>query len=366
MRQSPNIVQEAPKQLDRDLQFAIDNSFRNDPELRKDIYQSIDVPDTEEYIIDAQHEKVKFTDDPKKVLSDYIKNNNLGNIIDIIGGGNGVAAILDDNKVIKITGDEAEHTQAQSLKGKQNEYVVNVFATAPFESPYYTEDSNPAYIIVLEFLTHPTTEEEKRFTRCCCKEDNSYLCRFLFGPHRKSHYSSSSRWLSKECQEVYEDIVNIRKEIEATGRRWLDIGISNVGMKNGHYALLDLGTNDPLPPTLKEENIRDKHQLWRPNPKLEVGDKIVVVDRKGFHGHYLSDEELTDVLETQGYVVGGGLEELAANAGYRWDAVAMGWYNRDEDIEWEDIPELFTPYVVVKVGVDEQGHQYYYLITPRI
>jgi len=363
MRQSPNILQESPKQLDPGLQVAIDQSFRNDPELRKDIYQSIDVPDTEEYIIDAEHGKVKFSADPKKVLKDYITDNNLGDVIDIISGGNGIAALLDDDKVIKITGDEAEHRQAQSLKGKQNEYVANVFATAPFKTPYYTSDSSQAYIIVLELLTHPTTPEEKMFTRCCCREDNPIYVDFYSDPTGKALIHPPVDG-SPECRQVYDDIVNIRKEIEATGRRWLDIGISNLGMKNGHYALLDLGTNDPLPPTLKEENIRNQHQLWRHNPKLEVGDKIVVIDRKGFRSHYLSDEELTDVLETQGYVVGGGLEELAANAGYRWDAGQMGWYNRDDDIEWQDVPELLTPYMVVNVSVDENRNTYYTLLTP--
>ena len=43
--------------------------------------------------------------------------------------------------------------------------------------------------------------------------------------------------------------MNIRKEVEKTGRRWVDIGIDNVGIKDGNYVLIDLGTNDPLPLT---------------------------------------------------------------------------------------------------------------------
>ena len=245
MRKPSNILKETPKQLDPGLQFAIDQSFRNDPELRKDIYQSIDTPEQDEYIVDVEHGKVKFTTEPQGVLQDYITQNNLGNITDIISGGNGVAALLDDNKVIKLTGDKAEYLQGNALLGKENNYVVNVFDSRKFDTPYYTEDSNPAYLLVLELLTHPTTEEEQRFGRCCCREDNPIYVDFHSDPRGKVLIHPPVDG-SKECQEVYEDIVNISKEIEATGRRWTDIGISNVGMKNGHYALLDLGTNGPV------------------------------------------------------------------------------------------------------------------------
>ena len=366
MRQPSNILKETPKQLDPGLQFAIDQSFRNDPELRKDIYQSIDTPENEEYIVDVEHGKVKFTHEPKVVLQDYITQNKLGKITDIISGGNGVAALLDDNKVIKLTGDKAEYHQGNSLLGKENNYVVNVFDSRKFDTPYYTPDSNPAYLLVLELLTHPTTEEEERFTNCCCREDNPIYIDFESDPTGRVLIHPPVDG-SKECQEVYEDIVNISKEIEASGRRWTDVGISNVGMKNGHYALLDLGTNDPLTDDLKEENIRDKHQLWRPNPQLEVGDKIVVVDNNSSNKYRQinDDGELIDALTDDGFDVDeNNFDEIALDVGYRWDE-GRGWYHRDDEYDWVDIPELFTPYMVVNVSVDEKRNTYYTLITPK-
>ena len=56
--------------------------------------------------------------------------------------------------------------------------------------------------------------------------------------------------------------------------------------------------------------------------------------------------------------------EIAIDMGYRWDE-GRGWYHRDDEYDWVDIPELFTPYMVVNVSIDEKRNTYYTLITPK-
>jgi hypothetical protein len=247
------LIENPPKQIDTSLKYAIDIGYRDDPELRKDILQSIDVPKTNEYIIDAEHKLVKFTAEPEVILKDYIERHSLGKIEDIMSGGNGIAALMDSGKVIKITGDKAEHAQAQKLIGKENEYIVNVFHSHKLDTPYYTKDSKEAYLIVLELIDHPTKEEERTFNECCCREDNPILVDFTTHPKGEVTIHPPTDGTTK-CRRVYDDLINISKEVKSTGRRWTDIGVSNLGIKNNHFTLLDLGTNDPL--SLDEQEVK--------------------------------------------------------------------------------------------------------------
>ena len=102
-------------------------------------------------------------------------------------------------------------------------------------------------------IDHPTKEEERTFNECCCREDNPILVDFTTHPKGEVTIHPPTDGTTK-CRRVYDDLINISKEVKSTGRRWTDIGVSNLGIKNNHFTLLDLGTNDPL--SLDEQEVK--------------------------------------------------------------------------------------------------------------
>ena len=251
MKQNTN---NTSKNIDPELQWAIDNEYRSDPELRDGILNSLDDEKLEEYIVNVEHGDVKLKYPPEEILKKLVGFGDLGNVVTTMRGGNGVAIITDKNLVIKITGDEAEFLTAQKLKNINNDYIVNVYDSKILDKDdlsIYTEDSKLAYLIVMDKLDHPTPQQEQDWDDCCCREDKPIYVDFtdvVVDIHQPVDGS-------QKCWDIYNDIINIRKAVEKTNRRWVDIGIDNVAIKNGHYVLIDLGTDDPLPQALNETDI---------------------------------------------------------------------------------------------------------------
>ena len=211
-------------------------------------YWNVSDDDLDSYIVNGEHGDVKFKLPPEKILEKLTELSDLGNVVTTMRGGNGVAIVTDKNLVVKITGDKAEYITAKELEGINSKHIVKVHKSKVIDldnQSIYTDDSKPAYLIIMDKLDSPTPQQEKDWFDCCCTEDKPIYVDFT-DPNGKVVVHPPVDDYDK-CSKIYNDIINIRKEVEKTGRRWVDIGIDNVAIKNGNYVLIDLGTNDPLP-----------------------------------------------------------------------------------------------------------------------
>ena len=267
--------------VDPELQWAIDNTYRTNPELRDDILDSLEDEELEFYIVNVEHGDVKFKLPPEQILEKLTGLSDLGNIITTMRGGNGVAILTDKDLVVKITGDEAEYITAKELENIDSEHVVKVHHSKIIDTDdhsIYTEDSKPAYLIIMDKVESPTMEQESDWFDCCCTEDKPIYIDFT-DPNGDAAVHPPVDDYDK-CNKIYEDIMNIRKEIENTGRRWVDIGIDNVGIRDGKYVLIDLGTNDALPLNETREIINEgffdmlSNLFKRPEQKSDTADEL--------------------------------------------------------------------------------------------
>jgi len=269
------------KNIDPELQWAIDNQYRTNPEIRDEILGSLDSDDLDSYIVNVEHGDVKLKYPPEQILEKLTGLSDLGNVITTMRGGNGVAIITDKDLVVKITGDKAEYITAKELQGIDSNYIVKVHESKvidPDDQSIYTEDSKPAYLIIMDKVDSPTPEEEMDWFDCCCSEDKPIYVDFT-DPNGDAMVHPPVDDYDK-CDKIYNDIMNIRKEVEKTGRRWVDIGIDNVGMKDGNYTLIDLGTNDPLPLNENKKIINEgffdimSSLFKRPEQKSDTPDEL--------------------------------------------------------------------------------------------
>ena len=143
---------------------------------------------------------------------------------------------------------------------------------------FIPNDSKPAYLIIMDKVDSPTPQQEKDWFDCCCSEDKPIYVDFT-DPNGDAVVHPPVDDYDK-CNKIYGDIMNIRKEVEKTGRRWVDIGIDNVGMKDGSYVLIDLGTNDPLPLNESKKIINEgffdilSNLFKRPEQKSDTPDEL--------------------------------------------------------------------------------------------
>jgi hypothetical protein len=82
-----------------------------------------------------------------------------------------------------------------------------------------------------------TKEMEQRWSECCCG---------LKAPIHIDYFKEPALVLppvsdQKKCIPIYDDIMSIQENLREYGIMWSDIGIDNLGMKNGHLAVIDLG-----------------------------------------------------------------------------------------------------------------------------
>ena len=233
MKQNSPYIKE---NIDPELQWAIDNQYRTDPELRDEILSSIGDDELESYVVNVEHGDVKLKYPPEQILEKLTGLSDLGNVVTTMRGGNGVAIITDKDLVVKITGDKAEYITAKELQGTNSNHIVKVYESKvidPDDQSIYTDDSKPAYLIIMDKVDSPTPQQEKDWFDCCCSEDKPIYVDFN-DPNGDVVVHPPVADYDK-CNKIYDDIMNIRKEVEKTGRRWVDIGIDNVGMKDGNY-----------------------------------------------------------------------------------------------------------------------------------
>ena len=261
--------------IDPELQWAIDNSYRTNPELRDDILDSLEDEELESYIVNVEHGDVKLKAPPEQILQKLTGLSDLGNIVTTMRGGNGVAVLTDKDLVIKITGDKAEYITSKELENINSEYVVKVHSSKvidPDDQSIYTPDSKPAYLIIMDKVDAPTIQQERDWFDCGCTEDKPIYIDFTDPDGDAVVHPPVDDY--DKCNKIYDDIMNIRKEIERVGRRWVDIGIDNVGIKDGKYVLIDLGTNDPLPLNENTNTLTKKLKESITHPTIPFTSKV--------------------------------------------------------------------------------------------
>ena len=183
-------------------------------------------------------------------------------------GGNGIAYFTDKDLVIKLTADESEYFTANKLVGIDNEYIVKVIESAKIE----TSHSNyPIFVIVEEAL--PMTEEmEKIWSQCCCGVDSPIHIDYLEEPALVLPPVSSQ----DKCLPIYDNIIGIQKNFAEYGIIWSDIGIDNMGIKNGKLVVVDLGE------TRGQERVENKtvtleHVNIRPLTSKQIKKQLVLI-----------------------------------------------------------------------------------------
>ena len=185
------------------------------------------------YLLNPESDSPVLNVQPVKIAQKFSDVNGYGQIKFNKQGGNGIAYFTDKNLVIKLTSDVSEYQTANKLIGLDNEYIVKVIESAQIK----TSHSNfPFYVIVEEAL--PMTQEmEQKWLECCCGVDSPIHIDYLEQPvlvlPPVSNYDL--------CTPIYDDIVGIQKNFKKYGVVWGDIGIDNLGVKNGKLVVIDLG-----------------------------------------------------------------------------------------------------------------------------
>lgn len=136
--------------------------------------------------------------------------------INLNSGNSGVAYLLHDNKVLKITTDITEFLVANKLKGKNLKKISNIYETHKIKN-------QNVYIIILEYL-NPLSEElfelieEYNTTNIKYKDDSKF-------------------------DQLKEQLKEIELELKSNGITnptdfdwWM-----NMGLKNGNLAVFDAG-----------------------------------------------------------------------------------------------------------------------------
>ena len=219
--------------IDPEIKYAIDQQYRTQPDLKDDIIQSIigDNKEDDTFYLNPVGEELNVP--PIKIAQKFSDVNGYGNIEYDMQGGNGIAYFTDKDLVLKLTTDESEYFTANKLVGTDNEYIVKVIESARIKTSHSQSD---LFIIVQESL--PMTKEmEQTWAECCCGIKAPIHIDYLKEPALVLPPVSEQ----EKCIPIYDDIVSIQKNFAKYGIVWSDIGIDNLGIKNGHLAVIDLG-----------------------------------------------------------------------------------------------------------------------------
>jgi len=219
------------------------------------------------YYINPGGEKLNVP--PIKIAQKFSNANGYGNIKFDLQGGNGVAYFTDKDLVIKLTTDESEYFTANKLVGKENEYIVKVFESARIKTSHVVGD---LFVLVLESL--PMTEElKKNWSECCCGLDSPIHIDYLNEPTLVLPPVS----LQDKCLPIYDNVIDIQKNFEEYGIVWDDIGVDNMGIKNGKLAVIDLGNTKGGTPKGNEVKLKLENVKIRPLTKKQIKKQLILI-----------------------------------------------------------------------------------------
>ena len=259
------------EEIDTEIKYAIDQQYRNDPEERKDLLDSLEFdPYKDRDLYVGGYKELQFDVEPRTLIDKLAQEKGYGRVVDEMLGGNGTAYFTSKGNVIKLTGDKSEYETANVIKGKQNKYIADVFESGKLDSSHII--SGDAYIIIMEELGLPKRISET-FEDCCCGVNKPIYIEYNETP-AVIHPPVNGK---EECEKLHKNLLMIRQELTQHGISWSDIGIDNLGMKNGKLALLDLGETTGGIDTGQTIELNE-HEEPGLSPELEIGDVIKVVD----------------------------------------------------------------------------------------
>ena len=258
------------EQVDQELKYTIDQEYRTDPEMRDALLQSLGDESDEltTFSISLEDNTPVLDVPPIKIAQKFSDANGYGSIKFDMQGGNGIAYFTDKNLVIKLTADDSEYFTANKLLGTDNEYIVKVIESAKIK----TSHSNaPIFVIVEEAL--PMTEEmENIWSECCCGVNSPIHIDYLEEPALVLPPVS----LQDKCLPIYDNIIGIQKNFAEYGITWSDIGIDNMGIKNGKLAVVDLGETRGQG-SVEGKTLTLEHINIRPLTSKQIKKQLVLI-----------------------------------------------------------------------------------------
>ena len=256
------------EQMDPAIKYNIDQQYRTNPELRDEILQSLeDEEDEGGYDLNPEVGSPTLDVPPRKIAQKFSDVNGYGKIKFDMQGGKGIAYFTDKNLVIKLTGDKSEYETANKLIGIDNEYIVKVIESAKIKT---THSNLPIFVIVEEAL--PMTEEmEEKWLQCCCGQDSPIYIDYLTQPTLILPPVANQ----DICLPIYDNIIEIQKNFAEYGIIWNDIGIDNLGIKNGKLAVVDLG--ETLGGTSEGKTITLENVKIRPLTKKQIKKQLILI-----------------------------------------------------------------------------------------
>ena len=220
------------------------------------------------YSLNPNEESPILNVPPIKIAQKFSDVNGYGQIKFDMQGGNGIAYFTDKDLVIKLTADDSEYYTANKLLGTDNEYIVKVIESAKIK----TSHSNyPIFVIVEEAL--PMTEEmEEKWSQCCCGVESPIHIDYLEEPALVLPPVSQHN----ECLPIYDNIIGIQKNFAEYGITWSDIGINNMGIKNGKLVVVDLGETRGQG-SLEGKIVTLEHIEIRPLTSKQIKKQLVLI-----------------------------------------------------------------------------------------
>ena len=257
------------EQIDPALKHSIDQQHRTNPELRDEILQSIEDEEYEgNYHLNPEEESPILNVPPIKIAQKFSDVNGYGKIKFDMQGGNGIAYFTDKDLVIKLTADDSEYFTANKLIGIDNEYIVKVIESAKIKTSH---SNHPIFVIVEEAL--PMTEEmEEKWSECCCGVDSPIHIDYLEEPALVLPPVSQH----DKCLPIYDNIIGIQKNFAEYGITWSDIGINNMGIKNGKLVVVDLGETRGQG-SLEGKIVTLEHIEIRPLTSKQIKKQLVLI-----------------------------------------------------------------------------------------
>ena len=312
------------EEIDTELKYAIDQQYRNDPEKRKEILASLEDDHTDDYYAGG-YKELQFDVNPRELVDKLSEKKGYGRVVDEMLGGNGTAYFTSKGNVIKLTGDRSEYETANVIKGKQNKYIADVYESGKLDSSHII--NGEGYIIIMEELGLPKRMAET-FEDCCCGVNKPIYIEYNETP-AVIHPPVDG---TEECKKLHKNLLMIRQELTQYGISWSDIGIDNLGMKNGNLALVDLGETTGGIDTGQtiELNEQDQMKLDLPTPLGKFEFPVGYEDFEQENGEIIAGAEQETVDEIKDQVK----DEAVTYLFKKWDKTGINF----DDLKLLGIP----------------------------
>jgi len=177
---------------------------------------------------DEWHRSNDFTKEEEISVREFSKTKgyNLGEIIGIGFGGVAFSIENKPHQILKYTYDDIEVSTSDIIKENSTEYFANV---------YDVYELNGVWVIITERLNPLSSDvvnELREISQLSKNHNNEYNFDNI-------DIDMVYEKLTEPQLELYEDILNMKKEAIKLGFELIDCKIDNMGIKNDHLAMYD-------------------------------------------------------------------------------------------------------------------------------